>query len=332
MISALAHGTLPLIATKLSLWPRDNSLRRSLCLKRLIEISADSLVKSQIMDVKRSRPLKKNYVLEGESEIDSENLDPDPGDDDDQEEEEDAEGDNDETLLLPKHKIIGAKQANRTKLVTKNIASASQKYKQDRQDASDDDDDDDDDELSDLESELAEEGEQTMQIDDGDENEDVDSDDEHVDGSQMSAPDLNKLTRRQRARFDDGYSGHLMALPDEVQVKKHLTAEEHAMRRAEMARRRKNLSEKRNEEEKLETINKLLKKQAPKTNTRRRELNVAIVGVDTPDDTETQKPNPMFVRWVSNKDGNCIGVPEEWIDSPIGAIFKTNSEQEKKNE
>lgn len=45
-----------------------------------------------------------------------------------------------------------------------------------------------------------------------------------------------------------------MVLPDwrlEVQVKKHLTAEEHAMRRAEMARRRKNLSEKRNEEEKV---------------------------------------------------------------------------------
>jgi hypothetical protein len=37
----------------------------------------------------------------------------------------------------------------------------------------------------------------------------------------------------------------------EVQVKKHFTAEEHAMRRAEMARRRKNLSEKRNEEEKV---------------------------------------------------------------------------------
>ena len=34
-------------------------------------------------------------------------------------------------------------------------------------------------------------------------------------------------------------------------MKKHLTAEEHAMRRAEMARRRKNLSEKRNEEEKV---------------------------------------------------------------------------------
>ncbi len=40
----------------------------------------------------------------------------------------------------------------------------------------------------------------------------------------------------------------------EPQTKKHLTAEEHAMRRAEMARRRKNLSEKRNEEEKVRLI------------------------------------------------------------------------------
>ncbi|POS85588.1 hypothetical protein EPUL_002473, partial [Erysiphe pulchra] len=304
------------MVTKMTIWPEDISLRRSLRLKRLITISADDLVKSEVLDVKRSRPLKKSYVIEGESDIDSEN--PDPGDDDDMEEDEDAEGDIDETPLPPKHKIIGTKQTNRTKLMSKNVASSSQKHKQDRQDASDDD------ELSDLESDLAEDGEQTTQVDDGEENEliveeeneDVDSDDEPVDGSQISAPDLNKLTRRQRARFDDGYSGHLMALPDEVQVKKHLTAEEHAMRRAEMARRRKNLSEKRNEEEKLETINKLLKKQAPKTNTRRRELNVAIVGVDTPDDTESQKPNPMFVRWVSNKHGNRIGVPEEWIDSP----------------
>jgi len=40
----------------------------------------------------------------------------------------------------------------------------------------------------------------------------------------------------------------------EAQKKKHLTAEEHAMRRAEMARRRKNLSEKRNEEEKVRSL------------------------------------------------------------------------------
>src|ERR1700679_101907 len=46
-------------------------------------------------------------------------------------------------------------------------------------------------------------------------------------------------------------TGMVLTTETEPQVKKHLTAEEHAMRRAEMARRRKNLSEKRNEEEKV---------------------------------------------------------------------------------
>jgi Ino eighty subunit 2 len=72
----------------------------------------------------------------------------------------------------------------------------------------------------------------------------------------------------------------------------------------------------------METINKLLKKQAPKTNARRRDMN-NVAGDSTPD-SEGQKPNPLFVRWVSNKDGNRIGVPEEWLEAPVGSIF-TNS-------
>jgi Ino eighty subunit 2 len=59
------------------------------------------------------------------------------------------------------------------------------------------------------------------------------------------------MTKRQRALVEEGSDGGLMALSNEAQKKKHLTAEENAMRRAEMARRRKNLSEKRNEEEKV---------------------------------------------------------------------------------
>jgi hypothetical protein len=43
----------------------------------------------------------------------------------------------------------------------------------------------------------------------------------------------------------------------EVQAKKHFTAEELSMRRAEMARRRRNLSEKRNEEVKVSSISQL---------------------------------------------------------------------------
>lgn len=70
----------------------------------------------------------------------------------------------------------------------------------------------------------------------------------------------------------------------------------------------------------METINKLLKKQAPKTSSRRNNLN-NIAGDATPD-SEAQKPNALFVRWVSNKDGNRIDVPEEWLESPVGAIFQ----------
>jgi Ino eighty subunit 2 len=72
----------------------------------------------------------------------------------------------------------------------------------------------------------------------------------------------------------------------------------------------------------METINKLLKKQAPKTNARRKEFN-AIANEATPD-TELVKPEPGFVRWVSNKEGNRIGVPEEWLDAPVGNLFSNS--------
>ena len=74
--------------------------------------------------------------------------------------------------------------------------------------------------------------------------------DDSDDNSRSATPDLSKLTRRQRGQYEE-FGGGLMSLSNEAQKKKHLTAEEHAMRRAEMARRRKNLSEKRNEEEKV---------------------------------------------------------------------------------
>ncbi|GJC82269.1 hypothetical protein ColLi_05107 [Colletotrichum liriopes] len=61
------------------------------------------------------------------------------------------------------------------------------------------------------------------------------------------------MTRRQRARFEDEPQQY-MKLSDEVQAKKVFTAEELSMRRLEMARRRRNLSEKRNEEVKASDI------------------------------------------------------------------------------
>lgn len=85
-----------------------------------------------------------------------------------------------------------------------------------------------------------------------------------------------------------------------------------------MARRRRNLSEKRNEEVKMETINKLLKKQAPKTTKK-----AAMAGDETPDGEES-KANPVFVRWVSNKNGVVVAVPDEILGGPAGRVFAGN--------
>lgn len=195
------------------------------------------------------------------------------------------------------------------------------------------DDDDDDDELSELESEpegveglgdedaegedeelddIDAEGEEIEVADEdaeGEEDDDLDS----LDGSRAGTPDLTKLTARQRAKLGEA-SHEYLKLSDEVQAKKVFTEEELSMRRAEMARRRRNLSEKRNEEVKMETINKLLKKQAPKTNRRN------ATGYDTPD-SESQRADPLYVRWVSTKDGNRIGVPDDMIIAPVGRVF-----------
>lgn len=95
------------------------------------------------------------------------------------------------------------------------------------------------------------------------------------------------------------------------------------MRRQEMARRRKNLSEKRNEEEKMDTINRLLKKQAPKRRGKISAVEIAA-GAETPEVSagdEVERPDPAFVRWVSDQNGYRLGVPAEWKGMPVGALF-----------
>ncbi|KAK4184873.1 PAPA-1-like conserved region-domain-containing protein [Podospora australis] len=209
-----------------------------------------------------------------------------------------------------------------------------------------DDDEDDEDELSELDSDQMEvendedaegeeedaegeeedaegeledaEGEEDAEADvegaievGGADEDDLDSDDEL--GSRGGTPDLSKLTARQRAKLGEA-SHEYLKLSDEVQAKKVFTAEEISMRRAEMARRRRNLSEKRNEEVKMETINKLLKKQASKTNRK------AAAGDETSEGLE-KRADPVFVRWISNKNGSTVSVPDEMLTGPAGQVF-----------
>ncbi|KAK5137652.1 hypothetical protein LTR08_007947 [Meristemomyces frigidus] len=188
--------------------------------------------------------------------------------------------------------------------------------------------DDDDESLSSLDDE---EDETNLLDHDNDELSSSDINDDDDENSRSATPDLSKLTRRQRGAHESDIDGSLMALSNEAQKKKHLTAEEHAMRRAEMARRRKNLSEKKNEEEKAETINKLLSKpSAPKRRTRAEILiaqQQAESGATPPVGTDaveweamrTRAVDPLFVRWVSGRGGVRLGVPGEWMGE--GGLF-----------
>lgn len=68
----------------------------------------------------------------------------------------------------------------------------------------------------------------------------------------------------------------------------------------------------------METINKLLKKQAPKVNKKAAAAAAAAEG--TPDD-ESSKVKPAFIRWTSNKNGCRVGVPTEMAEGPVGQLF-----------
>lgn len=262
-----------------------------------------------------------------------------PGEED---EDVDAEGDvdmDDAPPQPPASKKQGKPAVTATPAGDKPVKSVEAK----EMEIAEDDDDDDDEELSELESdaegepddqeetamqdeemgeggedeELEEEEEEEEEDDDDDDDDDDDSDEATpATRSRGSTPEVSRLTKRQRGTLGDDY----LQLPMEPQVKKHLTAEEYAMRRAEMARRRKNLSEKRNEEEKMDTINRLLKKQAPK---RRGRVPAAETAEATPaqDEKEPEKLDPTMVRWVSSRDSCRVGVPVEWFGTPAGRMF-----------
>lgn len=196
-------------------------------------------------------------------EVDAMDVDDDEDDDDEddvdaegeEDEDMDAEGDEDDDIDDDDRIVVSTKQNIPVKPVI-NITQAQDSVEAKEMAM----DDDDDDELSDPDSLLDDldaegededaEGEEDDEMADaaGDMDDDMDSDE---DLSRGQTPDVSKMTKRQRARVEETDDGALMALSNEAQKKKHLTAEENAMRRAEMARRRKNLSEKRNEEEKV---------------------------------------------------------------------------------
>lgn len=65
-----------------------------------------------------------------------------------------------------------------------------------------------------------------------------------------------------------------------------------------------------------ETINKLLKRQAPKTTKKN-----ALAGDEDGDEDGSGRSAAVFIRWTSNKQGNRVAVKGEILDGPVGALF-----------
>jgi Ino eighty subunit 2 len=66
----------------------------------------------------------------------------------------------------------------------------------------------------------------------------------------------------------------------------------------------------------METVNKLLKKQAPKMNRRA----AAAANAEGREDG-AKGPNPAFVRWASTKNGSRVAVTKEMLAGPAGQVF-----------
>ncbi|KAF1929298.1 PAPA-1-domain-containing protein [Didymella exigua CBS 183.55] len=256
-------------------------------------------------------------------DVDDEEEDGDVDAEGSEEDDMDAEGDGDDEdpIVVPTSKAIPV--ASKPKIsVTKaqDTVEAKEMVMSDDDELSDPDSDLEDMEDAEGEDEDAE-GEDDDELGGPEGDVDMDSDE---DMSRDQTPDISKLTRRQRAVLEQEEDGSLLALSNEAQKKKHLTAEEHAMRRAEMARRRKNLSEKRNEEEKLDTINRLLKKQPPKRGRKSAAADLDESGQEV--DAESDRANPLFVRYIQSAKGTQLAVPDEWLQAPVGSLFAGKTE------
>lgn len=212
--------------------------------------SRDQFVGGQILEGKRARNVRKSYVLESDSEEEEDAEMEDVGDEDaegesvEEEEDEDmdaeddglgdedAEGDIDMDIPPPPPVIKISKAASGKQTITAKPPAKVDTKTVERKEVELGSDDDDE-ELSDLDSDLGEEVEEEEAMQTGneedaegeeeeveveeaeDDDDELDSDDETpADGSRATTPDLNKLTKRQRARLEEGGSGHLLALPD----------------------------------------------------------------------------------------------------------------------
>ncbi|KAI8086327.1 PAPA-1-like conserved region-domain-containing protein [Halteromyces radiatus] len=125
------------------------------------------------------------------------------------------------------------------------------------------------------------------------------------------------MTKRQRAKHNKEEPEEYLELPMDTGKKRHLTEEEAALRKSEVARRRKNQSIQRAEKDKQDTINRLLKKQASKS-----KKNIKDDGTtddQTPADRLQQLQDPHRIHYVQNQQGSTLNIPEKYTIDQVFA-------------
>ncbi|KAL0094650.1 PAPA-1-like conserved region-domain-containing protein [Phycomyces blakesleeanus] len=117
-----------------------------------------------------------------------------------------------------------------------------------------------------------------------------------------------------------------MELPMDNGKKKTLTEEEEALRKSEVARRRKNQSIQRAEKDKDDTINRLLKKQASKS---KRIINddANDENGQSPAERLRRKEDPNRLHYVSNQHGSKLSIPAKFT---VDQVFSQGSRSCKK--
>ncbi|KAJ9614151.1 hypothetical protein H2200_002287 [Cladophialophora chaetospira] len=158
-----------------------------------------------------------------------------------------------------------------------------------------------------------------------DDDDDLDDSSDETPASGAATPDPTRLTKRQRGRPED--EGTLMALDMAPQQRKFFTDEEKAMKKDEHARKRKELTKRKVQEEKTAALNRLLKPQVSKTRGAAPKPETlaaaAAAGVGSPYDEEdlSLRAHPLYTRWVSTREGVKLGVPHEWLGKKVGRCF-----------
>ncbi|RKP17329.1 hypothetical protein ROZALSC1DRAFT_30852, partial [Rozella allomycis CSF55] len=113
-------------------------------------------------------------------------------------------------------------------------------------------------------------------------------------------------TPAKRRKLDDSEFLDLDMITPSKSKKKELSAEEQSLLRSEKIRRKRLQSQKRDEEEKQATVQRLLQKQTPK--------RLPAKQVDLSVRLEEDKKQTC-VRYITNIEGSSLSIPEKFVNA-----------------